>query len=140
MAFFDALVITYSYPVTGTVAVTRTIKGPLGRAGRVLEVSASATVDFVGTTTPTTVLVKTLSAVPTQINYATVTFGTAATPLTTFFGQVASAGSAAPSDTVAGIKVSHELPKDTSFRIMTVAGTGGTPAGNGEVNVTIAWY
>jgi hypothetical protein len=140
MAFLDAQVTTYSFPVTGTVAATRTIKGPLGRAGRVLDVSASASVDFVGTTTPTTVLVKTLAAAATQINYATVTFGTAATPLTTLLGQVASAGSTAPSDTVAGIKRTHELPKDTGIRIQTVAGVGGTVAGSGEVNVTIGWY
>lgn len=131
---------TYTIPVTATAATTQCIKGPAGMTGRVIDASTSASTAFVGTTTPTTVLVKTAAAASTQINYATVTFGTAASPELTTTASTATAGSTAPSDTVSGILLQHELPADTAIRIQVVAGTGGSVAGAGQVSVTIGWY
>ena len=144
--YANALLITYSIAIAGATAATRSIRGPKGMRGRLQDITMSASVAFVGTTTPAAVVVETPAAAGTQVVYGAVTAGTNAAPLLTTTSAAASYGGAAPSRTVAangsnsGILFNHELPQDTEFRVSTIAGVGGTPAGAGEANITIAWY
>lgn len=144
--YSNPLLQTYSIAVAGATGATRTIRGPKGLRGRVLDITLSASTDFVGTTTPAAVIVETPAAAATQTVYAAVTAGTNAAPLTTLLSNTASNGGSTPSRTVtatgsnAGILLNHELAPDTPFRVSTIAGVGGTPAGAGEAHITIGWY
>lgn len=144
--YSNPLFITYSIAVAGATGATRTIRGPKGMAGRLHDITLSASTDFVGTTTPAAVIVETPAAAASQVVYGAVTAGTNAAPLTTLLSNTASNGGSAPSRTVAangsnsGILFRHELPEDTPFRVSTIAGVGGSVAGAGEAHITIGWY
>lgn len=144
--YSNPLLMTYTVAIAGATAATRTIRGPKGMTGRVRDITLSASTDFVGTTTPAAVVVETPAAAATQVVYAAVTAGTNAAPLTTLLSNTASNGGSTPSRTVAangsnaGILATHELPADTPFRVSTIAGVGGTPAGAGEAHILVAWY
>lgn len=145
---YESNIVAYSWPIAGTTAKSRVIKGPKGKSGRIIDVVIDCDVAFVGTTTPTIVRIENGESINVlgttyaaqTFNFATVTAGTAGTPLSTTTCARASDGGLAPSDTVAGILYAHELPADTAISMNVVAGVGGTVAGNGTAHLLVAWY
>jgi hypothetical protein len=136
--YSNPIFVTYTFDVAGASASTQRIIGPKGLNGRIVDLAISASTAFVGTSTPTTLLVKDSSGGTT--NYATLTAGTAGSPLQINNSVTAVGTGDAPTDTVNGIKKVHELPIDTAINVQVVAGTGGAPAGAGKAHLTVAWY
>ena len=115
---------------TTAAAATYGIRGPKGKAGRVVDIVATCTTDHVvGTTTPTQLLV--------GLSGDTNAYATFEPPALTAATGVANLldADSANSEIVAG----HLIPADTEVLLTTVANTGGTPAGVLEYDVLIAW-
>lgn len=109
-----------------------TLTGPPGKAGRVVEITALVTEVFTATTTAASLQVGT-SADPDA--YAILTFGTDA--VDDFL--VASAGSTATKRVETAQIPAGAAGVGASFDVDIIATTGGTPTGQAEVSVTVAW-
>lgn len=113
-------------------STTAKFKGPKGLEGRVRDISVNGQVLFTAVTTPAYVRVGKADN-SADAAYAEVPLGTLAA------GGVIVATQDAPSTWrktgAAGI-----LPMNTEIKMSFVAPTGGTPAGTGDVTVTVDWF
>jgi hypothetical protein len=105
-------------------AETLSIKGPAGKAGRLVGVAFSATETFNAVTTS-----------------AKIQVGTAADP--DAYAQL-DLGTLADTDSLdaseqSGAIIDPAIPADTQVEITCVANTGGTPAGKGFLHVFVDW-
>tara|TARA_R110000737_G_scaffold340221_1_gene362898 strand:+ start:23314 stop:23700 length:387 start_codon:yes stop_codon:yes gene_type:complete len=127
MAYTNPQYQTYTFPAHdfGAGAAAVSFKGPLGKDGRLEDITVHATETFTNVTLPAYVRIGTASDADA---YAQADLGvTAATD--TFV---------ATQDDVNAI-ISDALPADTQIEVAFVACTGGTPAGIGTVSITVAW-
>ena len=97
------------------------VRGPVGKDGRLVAVSISATETFTATTLAGHLLIGT--AADTDA-YADITIGTLAATDSLFSGY---------------LDRNITIPKDTQIEITPVAPTGGTPAGKAYFTITIDW-
>jgi len=129
---------TYSFTAQafGGGTITKVIKAPKGRRGKVTHVVAQATVSFVGTTTPAAVQV---GDGVTATKFANMPMGAA--------GAGTAAGSAVTAkDYASGLTgLVPTLPHlwsatDADITVTLAAATGGAPAGTADVEITIDWF
>jgi len=115
---------------TTAAAATYGIRGPKGKAGRVVDIVATCTTDHVvGTTTPTQLLV--------GLSGDTNAYATFEPPALTAATGVATLSDADSANS--GIVVGHLIPADTEVLLTTVANAGAPAAGVLVYDVLIAW-
>ena len=139
MAYDSNIELTYSISAMaiGAGTVTRTIRGPRGKRGKVLDVCASVTTAFVGTTAAARLQVGVLG---TLNAYCDMPFGTTGAPtqvgaLNAYFqGGVDNLQGENPQS----LPFTYH-PADTDMIITGVAPTG-TPAGVADAHVTVRWF
>lgn len=132
----------------GATTATRTVIGPKGKRGKVVDILVDITADMVGTTTVPEIDVGSASGL---VEYARYRLGTtailgylaAATPKrATQEGLSTKLGTAPHLSDYAGHVAleTAELPKDTAFVITAKQGSGGSPAGTGTAVIVVEWY
>lgn len=139
----------YTFPSSafGATTVNQTWVGPKGRKGIVRDISVYITASMVGTTTVPEVTVGTASA---AVEYARFRLGTSATSgytnspavrrATQVAGNSGNGTNVVLEDFTGHVKLGTDyIPADTAFVMSTVAGTGGSPAGTGIVQIDIDW-
>lgn len=149
---------TYSYTdaTFGGTGVTHNVKGPKGCVGYVRDIEVDITTSLVGTTTVPEIQVGTSSGDSTYGRYrlgstAILGYGTGSKVasqeaitgnpprnLQDFAHHVELDGY--PLDTTNNRQPLGRIPADTAFTIVSLAGTGGSPAGGGNVRVIIEWH
>lgn len=127
MSYDNAQIITYSLGLHdfGAGSDDLAIKGPTGKKGRIVDIGVMVTETFTATTTPGYVRLGTAADADA---YAELGMGVAAD--TNYWNIL--------DDTDAIIAA--DVPADTQIEVALVAPTGGTPAGIGWVNISVAWY
>lgn len=119
---------TYTFPaVAFGSGSAQSIKGPRGKAGRLVDIHVSCTVLFTAVTTPAYVQVGTASDTDYNANFALGTL--AATDSVSLIGSTGSASSL----------IQPIIDADTQVEVTFVAPTGGSPAGTGTVSICIDW-
>jgi hypothetical protein len=120
----------YHFPnVAFGTSSTQKIRGPKGKAGRLIATHVSATVLFTAVTTSGRVDIGTAG---TANAYQSLTLGTLAAG-----AALASDDSNASSSVVTNTLL--DLPADTDVMVSFIAPTGGSPAGTATVGVCINW-
>lgn len=118
----------YSFPaVNFGSGSAQSIKGPRGKAGRLIAIHASCTTLFTAVTTPGRIEVGT--AADTDANALFVLGTLAATD------AVASDDGVTDTDAI----INADIAPNTQVEVTFVAPTGGTPAGVATVSVVIDW-
>lgn len=152
MAYTNPKRVTYTRTVAGATTATWRISPPVGTTQfRVLDIQASVTTAFVGTSTPAKFGV----GVAGNVNAAgSIDFGTAGTPAavdttvaySTYFNPTAATPNptystmdlTGTSNTITG---APKVPEVLGPVLLTMtASTGGSPAGAAIVDVTIDWF
>ena len=105
-----------------TSPLSRTIRGPSGRVGTLTHIGVAVTTTFTADTTPGYVRVGTSGDADA---YAELDMAT-------------SAADTYKQDDATAI-IASLLPADSDIVLATVAPTGGTPAGVGDIHIIIAW-
>ncbi len=115
-------------------AGTRHIKGPKGKRGLLVDIEVEVTTSFVGTTTPGIVQVGESGDTDKYglLNVGAAAAGTAAGSSLVASGSGTLSQKPNPSDTV-------YIDADEDVLVTIVAPTGGSPAGIGDVRITIDW-
>lgn len=123
----NPLVITYDFGSSNfaTPATATSFKGPPGKVGKIVDIGVRVTTLFTNVTTAGAMAVGTSADADA---YALLQMGAAAA---TDFWNVQDDPDAIINDT---------LPANTQIEITFVAPTGGTPAGVGVPQITVAWY
>lgn len=137
MAYDTPQSITYSHPAVALSGgnVTRIIRGPKGKRGRIVDISANVSTTTGGATTPPIVQ---LGILGTLAAYAAWSIGAAGAGITAPAGLNASNTSGAlilNSDQTPQI-----LPADTDIYLTFVSATGAGAAGVGDIHTTIVWF
>lgn len=111
----------------GAASESLSIKGPKGKAGRLIAIHASATETFNAVSTSARIDVGTAADTDAYASFV--------------LGTLADTDSASTDDGVTDTDaiISAEIPADTQVEVTFVAPTGGTPAGMAAVNIIIDW-
>lgn len=130
MSYDSPLRISYNFPAASfTAPVVRTLRGPAGKRGRIVEVSINATTAFVGTTTPAKLQI----GDGTTVNkYADISMGTAAVP-TPINSTVLMSDKSSNNK-----QVDPGIPDSGNIVITPVIGVG-TPAGVADIVVVVEY-
>lgn len=130
MSYADPLYVSHNYPAHNfTSPITRAIKPPRRcNRGRVEEIHVAVTTLFTQVTTPGYVNVGTAAD---DDKYASLNMGAAAANTAYNVTDVASA-----------IFSDIDLVRDavSAIQLKTVAPTGGSPAGVGDITLVLAWF
>ncbi|MGH2903918.1 MAG: hypothetical protein ACRDK7_10090 [Solirubrobacteraceae bacterium] len=129
MSYSNPKRVNYSYPAQNfTTPITRQIKPPKGCThGNVVDIHMSVTTTFTQTTTPGFVKI---GDGTTDDKYASLNMGAAA---------AGAAYNVGDGGTIAKGGIDLDRDNISAITLKTVAPTGGTPAGVGDLNVTIEW-
>lgn len=126
MSYENPLLITYNLGSVNFASGTATaIKGPPGMRGRIVDMGVRVTTTFTAVTTDGVFNVGTSADADA---YAAMHMGVAAA--TDFWNL---------QDDPDAI-IEPDLPADTQIEVTYTAPTGGSPAGVGEPQITIAWF
>lgn len=137
MAYDTPQVQTYSYPAVALSGgnVTRILRGPKGKRGRILDIAASITTTTGGATTPPVVQVGVLGSL---FAYAAWSIGAAGAGLTA--PAAANASNSPGAFVLQADQTPSILPADTDLYLTFVSATGAGAAGVGDIHVTIGWF
>lgn len=131
MAYDNRDSLTLSFPAIniGAGTTTRTFRLPKGFEGKLIDIIASVTTAFVGTTTPGRVRFGVTGNIS---RFGVLTFG------------AAGAGTAAGASVQATAQIAQlpvdTIPKDTDVLVTFEAPTGGAPAGVADVHIAIGVF
>jgi len=135
MSYDAPLRITYSRnAINFATSTSRILRGPKGKRGRVVDAQVSGTTLFTNVTTSGRLQVGVAGSAATLKANLDLDLGALAAGAAINASNQAAAMIGQPGATI------PYLAADTDFTISFVAPTGGTPAGIGDVDITIDWF